>query len=501
MNGEGIDDFSRDIPTGISAGDLLKTSRSREDGYWVDEQEIALSGRNGAVYDTADDEPEPDAPYMVSEWNGSTDAAHESEDPTRMYLTEIGRVDLLNAAAERRLARSLEEWRHVDRVEEELQSILGRQPRPWQIIHQFLVNVSASEPLLGALCRYHAVPKPETLRELLYDEDLAGHLDGKLTEETLNFVAEILNREPDDIKEEIRELSLNSRLLPEEIHDLFEVSPNISQLNTLSDTLGYREQIETYDLSFSRHLDRVRSAGRRSHRHLAEANLRLVVSIAKKYLGRGMSMLDLIQEGNIGLIRAIDKFDYRRGYKFSTYSTWWIRQAVTRAIADQGRTIRVPVHMVEIINKLLRVSRRLVQEYGREPTSEEIGSDMDLPRDKVLEILKVAQDPVSLETPIGEEGGTYLGDFIEDRDAVVPSDAASNQMLKEHIEDMLLTLSEREARVLQLRFGLEDGRTRTLEEVGKDFGVTRERIRQIEVKALRKLRHPYRSRKLREFLE
>ena len=501
MNGEGIDDFRADVSTGISAGDLLKTSRSREDGYGVGEPEIALSGRNGAVHDEVDEKLESDAPDIDSEWNGNTDAAHELEDPVRMYLTEIGRVDLLNAAAERKLARSLEEWRHVDRVEEELQSILGRQPRSWQVIHQFLISVAASEPLLCALRRYHAVPKPETLRELLYDEELAEHLDGELTEETLNFAAKILNREPDDIKEEIRELSLNIRLLPEEIHDLFEVSPNISQLNTLSDTPGYYEQIETYDLSFSRHLDRVRSAGRRSHRHLAEANLRLVVSISKKYLGRGMPMLDMIQEGNIGLIRAIDKFDYRRGYKFSTYSTWWIRQAITRAIADQARMIRVPVHMVEIINKLLRVSRRLVQEYGREPTSEEIGSDMDLPRERVLEILKVAQDPVSLETPIGEEGGTYLGDFIEDRDAVAPSDAASNQMLKEQIEDMLLTLDKREARILQLRFGLEDGRARTLEEVGRDFGVTRERIRQIEKKALRKLRRPYHSMRLREFLE
>ena len=498
MTSEGVDDIKTDIPTSISTMDLIRTSKSKEDGYQLGEPEITLSGRTGTAYDVENDEPEPYG--LDKNWNGNTDDAHLLEDPTRMYLTEIGRVALLNAAGERKLAREMEEWKHIDRIEEEIQSILSEPPGAWQVIDRFLISLAASEPLLGALCRYHAVPKPETLAELHCNQELAEHLAGELPEEILNFAAEILNREPDDIKAEIRELSLNIRLLPEEIHDIFEVSPTIVQLNMLGNAPGYYEQMQTYELAFARHLERAKSAGARAQRHLAEANLRLVVSIAKKYIGRGMPMLDLIQEGNLGLIRAIDKFDYRRGYKFSTYSTWWIRQAITRAIADQGRTIRVPVHMVETINKLMRVTRRLVQEYGREPTSEEIGLDMDVPKEKVLEILKVAQEPVSLETPIGDEENSLLGDFIEDQESIAPADAASNQILKEQIEDVLCSLNAREAKVLRLRFGLEDGRTRTLEEVGNTFGVTRERIRQIEKKALHKLRHPQRSRKLREFL-
>lgn len=246
---------------------------------------------------------------------------------------------------------------------------------------------------------------------------------------------------------------------------------------------------------------RIENGDTLAKQELAEANLRLVVSIAKRYVGRGMSFLDLIQEGNMGLMKAVEKFDYEKGFKFSTYATWWIRQAITRAIADQARTIRIPVHMVETINKLVRIQRQLLQDLGREPTPEEIGAEMDLPTEKVRDILKISQEPVSLETPIGEEDDSHLGDFIEDNDATSPADNAAYELLKSELEDVLDTLTDREENVLRLRFGLDDGRQRTLEDVGKVFGVTRERIRQIEAKALRKLRHPSRSKQLKDFLE
>lgn len=276
----------------------------------------------------------------------------------------------------------------------------------------------------------------------------------------------------------------------------------IEKINVLKGRLDGASEEEKAEIKEEiKTLQRDVDKGAEAKKRLAEANLRLVVSIAKRYVGRGMLFLDLIQEGNLGLIKAVEKFDYKKGYKFSTYATWWIRQAITRAIADQARTIRIPVHMVETINKLIRVSRQLLQELGREPSPEEIAKEMNMPVERVREILKISQEPVSLETPIGEEEDSHLGDFIKDDNVPVPADAAAFTLLKEQLEEVLGTLTEREQKVLTLRFGLEDGRARTLEEVGKEFNVTRERIRQIEAKALRKLRHPSRSRKLKDYLE
>ena len=300
----------------------------------------------------------------------------------------------------------------------------------------------------------------------------------------------------DHVKMYLKEIGKVNLLTPEE---------ELSLAKRMADGETAKEQLEEIgediDEDSKKQIDLLIADGEKAKKSLAEANLRLVVSIAKRYVGRGMLFLDLIQEGNLGLIKAVDKFDYTKGYKFSTYATWWIRQAITRAIADQARTIRIPVHMVETINKLVRVSRQLVQELGREPTPEELAKELNMPVDKVREISKISQEPVSLETPIGEEEDSHLGDFIPDVDAPAPSEAASFVLLKEQLGAVLETLSEREAKVLRLRFGLDDGRARTLEEVGKEFDVTRERIRQIEAKALRKLRHPSRSKKLKDFLD
>ena len=300
----------------------------------------------------------------------------------------------------------------------------------------------------------------------------------------------------DHVKMYLKEIGKVNLLTPEE---------ELSLAKRMADGETAKEQLEEIgeeiDEDTKKQIDLLIADGEKAKKSLAEANLRLVVSIAKRYVGRGMLFLDLIQEGNLGLIKAVDKFDYTKGYKFSTYATWWIRQAITRAIADQARTIRIPVHMVETINKLVRVSRQLVQELGREPTPEELAKELNMPVDKVREISKILQEPVSLETPIGEEEDSHLGDFIPDEDAPAPSEAASFVLLKEQLGAVLETLSEREAKVLRLRFGLDDGRARTLEEVGKEFDVTRERIRQIEAKALRKLRHPSRSKKLKDFLD
>ncbi len=376
------------------------------------------------------------------------------DDPVRMYLKEIGRVSLLTANDEVELAQAIE-----------------------------------AKPLHDALKALNVIEEIDS-RQRSVEEMLPDVIERLATVKRKGQQAHIA--------QELLGLSDLGKL--QNLLDAASAERRRQATNGAARPRVRAEALESYRIARYRLTERYERAYEAKQR-LTEANLRLVVSIAKKYIGRGMSFLDLIQEGNMGLIRAVEKFDYHKGYKFSTYATWWIRQAITRAIADQARTIRIPVHMVETINKLVRVSRRLLQELGREPSDEEIGEEMGITPEKVREIVKVSQDPVSLETPIGEEEDSHLGDFVEDREAVSPSDAASLTMLHSEVEDVLDTLTPRERRVLQLRFGLIDGHQRTLEEVGKRFGVTRERIRQIEAKALRKLRHPSRSKKLRDYLE
>ncbi len=432
------------------------------------------------------------------------DATDLIEDPIHMYLREIGKVTLLTAQEEQYLSSKIEEAKYLRGIENLYpEHNSGASPEAYAML-SLLRHLVAVRYLVATIVHRLELPHGKSFNRTLRNPKLRLVVDGVIAEEFVASIAGDNGTVAEKVWQDLIDLSIYSRLMPERLFDIIGDKTSWDEVERLvADPVNAKFLLKLNSLSeeFRTHTRNIKSAAAQSEKHLIEANLRLVVSVAKKYGMSYMPLLDLIQEGNIGLVRAVEKFEYRKGYKFSTYATWWIRQAVSRAIADQARTIRIPVHMIDVINRLKRTNYQLSQEYGHEPSKEEIGEAMEISSEKVAEILKLSRHPLSLETPVGEEEDSRLGDFVEDESSLTPSEAASRGLLKDQLNEVLSELSDRERRVITMRFGLGNDLPMTLEEVGKEFNVTRERIRQIEAKALRKLRHPSRSRRLKDYLE
>ncbi len=473
-------DFGLEDEEDAAADEVAKSiSRSEMDAW-----EASRAGETAALAET---------------WIDGDGGSELTEDTVRMYLREIGRVALLTAQDEVVLARAIELAQWLERLQAETSGAPGAGPVSIALARAVLDRLAAMDVLKPA-SKFIALGEKVRLSTLLSDPRLRQLADGRRDEAFILYLSDAMSLDPEAAHSKMVALSVLSRLLPSDLTEVIGMDPLISDLPKVTKSKKFETEVAAAASLLESHLARVREEGDKARRHLGEANLRLVVSVAKKHLNRGLSMLDLIQEGNIGLMRAIEKFDFRKGFKFSTYATWWIRQGITRAIADQARTIRIPVHVVETLNKIMRARRELGQELNREPTVAELAGRVQLPSERVSEILQMSQEPVSLETPIGEDAENELGDLIEDRTAPAPADVAAQSSVRRQVDEALSHLTDRERKVLELRFGLSDGRPRTLEEIGGELNLTRERIRQIERKALGRLRGDTHVRELRELL-